>query len=130
MLTSTGASAMMGSPRVEPVVEAVIIVGQLADLDAATLRQQGAAAGQRNGRVEAAGPDQRVAAQRRVGRAGPQRGRGERRAATVLEAGAEPELPGRPGVEGGGGRRVARRWAEGEQVGRHRRSAFGPGSTG
>src|SRR5262245_299452 len=99
MLTTTGASAMTGSRRVEPAAETGIITGQLADLDRAALRQQGAAAGQRHGRVEAAGPDQRVAAQRGGGRAGPQRRRAERRAAAVLEAGAELELPGGPGVE-------------------------------
>ena len=45
---------MTGSHRVEPVIEAFIMAGQLADFDGAALAEQRAAASQRHGRVETA----------------------------------------------------------------------------
>src|ERR1700722_12854792 len=100
---STGAiSLMAASDRVEPLVEAFIVASQLADLDGAAVVQHRAAAGQCRSGVQVTGPDQRVAAQRRVGDAGAQGGRRKSRVAAVLEPGAELQLPAGPGAEGGG----------------------------
>src|SRR2546429_4388981 len=95
------------------------MAGQLADLHGAAGAEHRAAAGQRHGRVQASGPDQRVPAERGVGDAGAQRASREPRVAAVLEPGAELELPARPGAERIGRRRVPRRRAEREQVSRH-----------
>lgn len=63
MLTSTGAiSVMAGSYRAEPVVEAVIMAGRLADLNGAVGVHHRATGSQRHRRVQAADPDQRVPA--------------------------------------------------------------------
>src|ERR1700733_3550081 len=105
---------MASSDRVEPWVEAFIVAGQFADLDGAAVAQHRAAAGQCRSGVQATGPDQRVAAQRRVGDAGAQGGRRKSGVAAILESGAELQLPAGPGAERGGGRSVARRRAERE----------------
>src|SRR5437773_3333611 len=119
-VTSTGAiSVTPASLRVEPLVETLVMAGQLADLHGAAGAEHRAAAGQRHGRVQASGPDQRVPAERGVGDAGAQRASREPRVAAVLEPGAELELPARPGAERIGRGRVARRRAEREQVSRH-----------
>src|SRR6185436_13060040 len=110
-VTSTGAiSVTAPSLRVEPLVETLIMAGQLADLDAAPGGQHRAAAGQRHGRVQAARPDQRVPAERRLSHGSPQRTSREPRVAAVLEPGAE--LPAGPGAERIRRRRVPRRRAE------------------
>src|SRR5690349_10829856 len=93
-VTSTGAiSVTAPSLRVEPLVETLIMAGQLADLDGAPAGQHRAAAGQRHGRVQTARPDQRVPAERRFSHRSPQRTCREPRVAAVLEPGAELELP-------------------------------------
>src|SRR5690348_4218772 len=120
MLTSTGAiSVTAASLRVEPLVETLIVAGQLADFHGATRAQHRAAAGQRHGRVQASGPDQRVAAERRIGDADAERASREPWVAAVLEPGAELELPTRPGAERISRRRIPRRRTECEQVGSH-----------
>src|SRR5215470_9756137 len=108
----------------EPLVEEVVLIGQLTDLDGAAMGQDRAPVGQIDGRVQAGGADQRVAAQGGAGGAGADCGCSEGYVAAVLKAGAQLQLPFGPAVEGAGRGGVVSGGAEREQVGGHELAGF------